>query len=192
MIMQKLNSMRVKMPMEYSFFSEGIKFLVLICILFIILVVVMIKTDYQRYKILKIKEMKLRNTFETKQQYLNDLNIYRKGLNINLDAVDKLFTTKHQIPLLLEDISKMGVMNGLIFESFTPLQEFEQDLFTQLPIAVVITGRYQQIVEFLRDIAQMPALVTWHDFTLTKTTTNNSNELLRMSITVNIYRTRNK
>lgn len=164
-------------------------------VLFITTCGISVKNDIEKYNILKGQNSNLRNTFKSNQHHLNDLYIAHnqiKTFTTYLKKRGKSFTTKRQMPLVLEKISKMGNKNGLLFESFTPLSEFEMGRSMELPIAIALSGRYQQIVQFLYDISSMPQVIAWDDFNIEKAASDNSGELLHMNITVKIYRAQNK
>lgn len=172
-----------------------IKFLWGVFVLIFIGCLLNIKIKFDQYQILSTKEMSLRTILESKHNYLNDLDRYRKQTAIlthQLKKRGKSLATRDQIPRLLDDISKSSIKNGLILESFTPLQECENDTSHELPIAAVISGRYENIMQFLCDLAQMTQLISWHDFNLSKVESDASGEQLRMQITIKIYISRNE
>ncbi len=110
---------------------------------------------------------------------------------------------KTEIPGLLEDISKTGNTNGLIFTLFKPQNEISLEFYAEVPIEIVVWGTYHRFAKFVSDIAALPRIVTLHDFKISvlkpKNETRNTSqgparstgpvpEALSMSITAKTYR----
>lgn len=78
---------------------------------------------------------------------------------------DKLITPK-ELPELLNQILKMGAIDQLQFDFFNPGTEKKTDLYSILPIKVVVTGSYHQIADFISQIANMPKIVLISELTI--------------------------
>lgn len=151
----------------------------------------LVKGDMEHLAILKSQEMSLRRRFELKQSQSVDVEVFRKkikNLNVEFKNIAKLSVKKRQMPGLLDKIAKTALKSGLSVVFFSPLPEVEHGFYIQLPIAISVMGNYQQLINFLSRLMQMQQLVTWQDFIITKSTTDDSGELLLMKITVQIYR----
>ena len=72
--------------------------------------------------------------------------------------------TDFEIPNLIEDISKLGIANGLKFELIQPETEIKDGLLTVLPIKIVVTGQYHQLAKFITQIAMLQQIVILGDF----------------------------
>lgn len=69
-----------------------------------------------------------------------------------------------QVPGLLEDISAIGVANGLEFNSVELQSEVVQEFYVELPIDILVTGTYHDLGAFVSGISGLPRIVTLHDF----------------------------
>ncbi len=151
--------------------------------------------DIERYTMLKTQEFNLRNEFERIHYQASTLQASRdqlQTLDRRFSTMRKQFSTQHTMPGLLDDISKTGTESGLIFESFIPLSEVQQEFYIELPIKITVLGSYHQLAEFMNRVACMSRIVTWHDFVLERASTPRQmtgvGELLAMKITAKAYR----
>lgn len=153
----------------------------------------LIKPSFQQYSRLQGEEIKLKLEFEEKQQNAATLHDRRKqlmDLNKRYNNLLKQFSTPRGISSLLDEISKVGAANGLIFEFFAPLPEVPMDFYVELPIKMTIQGRYEQLALFLNQIAQWDQIVTIDSFELLPAADEKqvSAEILVMKIIAKIYR----
>ena len=98
-----------------------------------------------------------------------------------------------EIPGLIEDITLVGLKNGLAFSRIDLQPEQLHEFYIEKPIQIVVTGGYHDLGSFVSDVADLSRIVTLHDFTITPTQgRTSSNEktggLLRMTILAKTYR----
>lgn len=156
-----------------------------------------IKSNFEQLDSLQNQELTLREEFETKQNQAANLQAYRNQLelmNERFGTMLKQLPAKNEMPGLLEEISKTGIISGLRFELFAPQPEVVHDFYIELPIKITVVGTYMQLAQFLSRVAEMNRIVTLHEFSIQgKTTKDNKepsqNELV-MDITAKIYRYR--
>jgi type IV pilus assembly protein PilO len=67
---------------------------------------------------------------------------------------------------LLTDINQAGLGRGLQFELFRPGAEKVNGSFTEQPIAIKVTGNYDDLGKFAGDIAMLPRIVTLNDIAI--------------------------
>lgn len=158
---------------------------------------VLIKPNLEIYDGLVQQEKTLRSEFELKQQQAANLQKLRNQLQLMQEKFGnmlKRLPAKHEMPGLLEDISKTGIASGLKFELFAPQSEVEHDFYIEQPIKIKVVGNYHQLAVFLSRVAQMGRIVTMHDFTLEEVKSKDkkepSGDSLLMDMTANIYRYR--
>lgn len=158
---------------------------------------VIIKPNLEQYDVLQRQEITLKSEFETKQQQAANLNAYRNQLELmqeRFGAMLRQLPAKHEMPGLLEDISKTGLASGLKFDLFAPQAEITHDFYIEMPIKIQVEGNYNELAVFLSRVAQMNRIVTLHDFTIERTVDKNnkagSGNELTMGITAKIYRYR--
>ncbi len=69
-----------------------------------------------------------------------------------------------EMPELLEDISRTGHTSGLSIVAIQPNQEIEKEFYVELPIEIKVSGNYHQIGSFISQVANLPRIVTLHNF----------------------------
>jgi len=129
----------------------------------------LLKDKQIRLQSLEQQEVQLRTTFEVKQAKAVNLEAYKEQLaemKVIFASMLEQLPKKSEIPDLLVDISRTGLINGLEFELFQPQGERAIDFYAELPITMTITGTYHQFGEFVSGIAALPRIVTMHDFEL--------------------------
>ena len=104
------------------------------------------------------KESKLRNL----QQYQVQLQEMEANFNQQLEQLPK----ETEIPGLVEDINVNGVDSGLKFKNIRLEPEIKQEFFIEQPISMEATGDYHNFGTFVSAIAELPRIVTIHDFTI--------------------------
>lgn len=156
-----------------------------------------VKPNFDTYEALQREESKLRQDFEQKQQQAANLQAYRNQLQLLQERFGKMLAqlpAEHEMPGLLEDISKTGIASGLTFELFAPQPEIQHDFYIEMPIKISVVGTYHQLAVFLSRVAQMDRIVTLHEFEISRvpqergTDKQESSEELQMDITAKIYR----
>lgn len=89
-----------------------------------------------------------------------------------------------EVEALVEDISKTGVANDLVFHSFQPGEPIIKQFYAERPIALAMEGSYHQLGRFVSDLASLPRMVTLHDIRLTP---KGAGATLAMEATAKIY-----
>jgi len=70
---------------------------------------------------------------------------------------------------LLNDINQSGLEVGLSFEQFKPEAERPADFYAERPIALRVTGDYQQLGAFAQNVANLSRIVTLSDLSIVPT-----------------------
>ncbi len=115
------------------------------------------------------QEVELKTTFETKQKKSINLADYRSQLDLieaSLGEMLKQMPTKAEVASLLVDISQTGLASGLEFKLFQPSPEVRKDFYSELPIAIEVVGKYEELGLFVSGLASLPRIVTVHDVKL--------------------------
>ncbi|MEJ8837937.1 type IV pilus inner membrane component PilO [Ramlibacter sp. AN1133] len=110
---------------------------------------------------------------------------YRKKLTqaVNLDALrkqreqvqqyvtqlEKQLPSKAEMDALLSDINQAGLGRSLTFDLFRPGQVSVKEYYAELPIAVRVQGRYNDIGAFASDIAHLSRIVTLNNLDIQQT-----------------------
>lgn len=158
---------------------------------------VLVKPNFEQYEVFQQEEKNLRLEFESKANQAANLQAYRNQLELmqeKFGAMLRQLPAQHEMPGLLEDISKTGIASGLKFELFAPQPEVNYDFYIELPIKIKVVGDYHELAIFLSRVAEMSRIVTLHDFMIervqNKETKSSSGHELIMDITAKIYRYR--
>lgn len=115
------------------------------------------------------KEKELKKTFETKQAKAKNLDAYKdqmKEMQRSFGALLKQLPGKTEVPGLLDDITRVGLQSGLVFELFKPEAESPKEFYAELPIAIRVKGSYHQFGNFVSGTAALPRIVTLHNFNI--------------------------
>jgi len=134
---------------------------------------------------LEAKEQSLKSMFESKQRKAVNLPDYReqlKQIEASLGEMIKQMPTKAEVANLLIDISQTGLASGLEFRLFKPAGAIRKDFYSELPIAIQVIGKYEEIGLFVSGLASLPRIVTVHNVSITP-----SSEVLVMNATIKTY-----
>jgi len=118
----------------------------------------------------KSTESQLRTTFETKYRIAVNLQAYEKQLvrmQSDFSSMLKTLPTSNETPGLLDDITYVGTDAGLSFKVLNWQKENPKEFYTELPIQLEVAGNYHEFGLFASNIANLPRIVTLHDFDIT-------------------------
>jgi type IV pilus assembly protein PilO len=135
----------------------------------------------------KQQELKLRDVFLAKKREAINLDIIKKQLidtQQSFGALLKQLPSKSEMDALLTDINQAGLGRGLQFDLFRPGPEAATGVFTEQPIAIKVTGNYDDLGKFASDISQLPRIVTLNDISISPA----AGGVLSMEATAKTYR----
>jgi type IV pilus assembly protein PilO len=138
-------------------------------------------------EVVKKKEVSLRTDFETKQAKAANLPDYQYQLTqieASLDEMIKQMPTEAEVASLLVDISQTGLASGLTFHLFKPAAPVPKDFYSELPIKIEVTGKYEELGLFVSGVASLPRIVTVHDVNITP---EGKDGVLNMQATIKTY-----
>ncbi len=126
-------------------------------------------TQLAHLKSLKLQQQALLQTIKIKYPQATNVKVYQKQLtqinDILKESLLKL-PTHAEIPGLLNDISNIGISNGLTFVVFKPEPESKQGFYITLPIQISVIGNYHQLGKFVNGIETLKRIVTLHNFVI--------------------------
>ena len=140
------------------------------------------------------KEIQLREDYETKYNAAVHLEAYRqqqKDMEESFEAILRQLPGDTEIPGLIEDITLVGLKNGLSFQSIDLQSEVRHEFYIEKPIRISVTGSYHDIGSFVSDVADLSRIVTLHDFDIQPIGNARGAEaggLLSMNILAKTYR----
>ena len=133
------------------------------------------------------EEQKLRTSFASKQRLAASLPAYRLQLaemEVQLASMLKKLPAGHETPGLLDDITFVATAAGLSIASITWSDEIEKEFYTELPLDINVEGDYHQFGKFVASVADLPRIVSLHDFTISTIKTGG----LQLKIVAKTYR----
>jgi type IV pilus assembly protein PilO len=146
------------------------------------------------------KEVALREDYQTKAEKAAHLDAYRKqkaDMEESFGALLRQLPSDTEIPGLIEDITLVGLRNNLNFTSIDLQPEVVREYYVEKPIQIVVSGGYHDLGAFVSDVADLPRIVTLHDFTISPIKGSKGAKgaaeapgsgLLNMTITAKTYR----
>lgn len=148
----------------------------------------------QRLENVEQEEVRLRETFESKQQKAANLDAYRQQLaemEESFGAMLRQLPDKTEVAALLVDVSQTGLAAGLEFELFQPSGEKLKDFYAELPIQIRVAGQYHEFGHFISGLAALPRIVTIHNVDISPQSQRNTpseGAPLRLNAIVKTYR----
>ena len=92
--------------------------------------------------------------------------------------------TSNETPGLLDDLTYVGTSSGLTFLKIGWMPEVKKEFYTELPINLEVVGTYHEFGEFVGKVAQLPRIVSLHDFRIERANDRN----LVFSVIAKTYR----
>jgi type IV pilus assembly protein PilO len=115
------------------------------------------------------EEAQLRTEYKNKMAQainLEALQAQKAQVDQYVARLEKQLPSKSEMADLLSDINQAGVGRGLQFELFKPGQEVVRDYYAELPIAIKVSGKYNDVGAFAADMANLPRIVTLNNMAL--------------------------
>lgn len=141
------------------------------------------------------KEGELKQSFESKQRKAVHLEAYREQMKMiqsSFESLLKQLPQSSEVAGLVDEISYAITGAGLELENISLKGEVAQEIYFEEPLEIIVSGSYHQIADFVSRVANMPRIVTLHDFTINttgKTVFGSEGErVLTMTITAKTYR----
>lgn len=151
-----------------------------------------IKAKQEELHAVALKEEKLKKKFKSKYKIAANLEGYRvqmKTIQEYFGAMLRQLPESTEVPGLVEDISHVGLANGLIIRSIKLKSERQKDFYTELPIEIIVAGGYHNLGQFVSDVAALPRIVTLHDFNITlDKKASGDGSMLKMKVLAKTYR----
>jgi type IV pilus assembly protein PilO len=113
-------------------------------------------------KTLASEEKKLEVAKRNARQ-LNSWRAKMKSKEEQFKVVKQALPEKEEIPSLLASISQSGKDAGLEFELFQPKPEVERDFYSEIPVAINVTGSYHDVATFFDRVAVLSRIVNIGD-----------------------------
>ncbi|WP_105199347.1 type 4a pilus biogenesis protein PilO [Pseudoalteromonas sp. T1lg10] len=139
------------------------------------------------YESVQKKEVELRDSYRVKYSKASRLELYKQQMQEMEEKFSQLLKklpTSNETPGLLDDLSYVGTTSGLTFVKIGWLPEIKKEFYTELPIKIEVEGSYHEFGEFVGKVAQLPRIISLHDFDIEAT----GDDQLVFSVVAKTYR----
>ncbi|WMN58815.1 type 4a pilus biogenesis protein PilO [Pseudoalteromonas xiamenensis] len=165
---------------------------VLCCIFVVVLTLflgysTLVSSEVSSYEQAVQKETELRSAYRIKYARATNLDLYRTQMLQMEEEFSQLLRklpTSNETPGLLDDLTYVGTTSGLTFLKIGWLPEIKKEFYTELPINLEVVGHYHEFGEFVSKVAQLPRIVSLHDFKIE----NAANNQLIFTVIAKTYR----
>jgi type IV pilus assembly protein PilO len=86
------------------------------------------------------------------------------------EALDKqnlrILPVTAEIPAFLDDLNRLAELSGLQMDSVQPNAETTEKLYTKVPVALAIHGRYHELAKFFYNISRLERAINMEDLNL--------------------------
>ena len=123
----------------------------------------LIKPKFAELEKVEQQETQLRETFETKQRKIANLDAYKAQLEEmrrSFGAMLRQLPNRTEVANLLNDISQTRVASGLEEELFQPQGEITKEFYAEIPNKITVVGTYHEMGSFVSGVAALPRIVT--------------------------------
>lgn len=136
------------------------------------------------------KETTLKQTYTDKSVQAANLTTLKEELSAirtSFNVLLKQLPTEAEIPNLIQELHQAGATNGMQMNSVTPQNPVNDGPIQVLPYNISITGKYEQIAQFARDVGALSRIITLESLKLKSDEKNNT---LTLDATANTYKAR--
>ncbi|WP_416191278.1 type 4a pilus biogenesis protein PilO [Neisseria sp. CCUG12390] len=143
-------------------------------------------------------EVKLKETYTQKSieaASLNNLQAELTSIRSAFDVLLKQLPTDAEIPTLIQELHQAGSTNGLRLDSVIPQPPVNDGPIQKLPYDIAVTGKYNQISQFTRDVGELSRIITLESLKIVQSSEDKNSKdgkgsLLTLSATATTYKAR--
>jgi len=88
----------------------------------------------------------------------------------NREALDKqnlrILPVTAEIPAFLDDLNRLAELSGLEMGSVQPNPESSESLYTKVPVALVVKGKYHELAKFFYNISRLERAINMENLSL--------------------------
>ena len=123
------------------------------------------------YQTAVAKEAQLKKKFIFDKRQAVNLDLIKKQLldtQRTFSSLLKQLPSKAEVDVLLREINRAGLENGLQFELFKPGHDKMRNngMLIEQPIAIKVSGAYDDIAKFASDVSQLSRIVILNDINI--------------------------
>lgn len=144
------------------------------------------------------KEAELKETYMKKSieaASLDNLKAELTSIRSSFDILLKQLPTDAEIPTLIQELHQAGSANGLRLDSVVPQVPVNDGPIQKLPYEISITGKYNQINQFARDVGGLSRIITLESLKIShvsdgKNSKDSKNDTLTLRAIATTYKAR--
>ncbi|HEX8559970.1 MAG TPA: type 4a pilus biogenesis protein PilO [Pyrinomonadaceae bacterium] len=102
-------------------------------------------------------------------QRLNEFKANYERAKADYEDLKALLPEQRELTMVLQNVQDRA-RGRLVLRKFTPREEVQQDFYTGKPVAVEVTGNYNNLGQFFAQMASYQRIVSITDFKVTKLT----------------------
>ena len=148
------------------------------------------KEQLAELDVAKEKEVSLKETFRQKSiqaANLNNLKLELEALRASFDQLLKQLPTDKEIPNLIQELHQAASKNGLQLSGLSPLEPINDVAIQRLPYNLSMSGQYDQVAKFTRDIGELSRIITLSQLNIKK---DDKTGLITLEAVANTYKAR--
>ena len=173
--------------------NKPVQVLIALCLAAVILVAAyfaVFQGQWDEYKTKQDEEETLKTEYTTKSIRAANLEKELVLIEESIDVLLKQLPTEAEIPGLIQEMHQAAAKNNLTMSNVTPGQIVIEKPIERLPIAISVTGSYEQIAQFVRDIGKMSRIVTLANINLSSVdkSAKDDGSKLTFTATANTYK----
>lgn len=155
---------------NYGSAPLAVKMFILIAIFALVLVMswfLLISKKIDEIKAAEAYQVTLLDTYKEKQSKARHLAEYERQvaqMRTDFEALLNQLPKDTRVPELIDGINMQGSRSGIRFQDISVKPEVSQEFFIEQPIQIIGVGEYHQFGTFISGIAQLPRIITMHDF----------------------------
>lgn len=155
---------------NYGSAPLAVKGFILVAIFALILVMswfLLISKKIDEIKAAEAYQVSLLDIYKDKQSKARHLKEYEQQVEqMKVDFAELLnqLPKDTRVPELVDGINMQGSRSGIRFQDISVQPEVSQEFFIEQPIQIIGLGEYHQFGAFISGIAQLPRIITMHDF----------------------------
>lgn len=142
--------------------------MIAIGIVFYVAIYSSLETDIDQAKATKTKLLTDETNIRRKVDGKEDLEASLVDLRTRKEKIEKVLPHKAEIPKLLQKIYGQAKIVGLKIKRFEPRQESKQDLYTEIPVSIALSGSYDQTADFFYYVGRMERIVNIKEISMTR------------------------
>lgn len=138
---------------------------------------------------LKEEEIKLKDEYSQKSVQAANLDTLKQELvqlRSAFDVLLKQLPTDAEIPNLIQELHQAGATNGMRMNNVNPKAAVVDGSIEKLPYQISISGNYDQLSQFTRDVGKLSRIVTLESLKLRRPNDKETN--LTLDAVANTYK----